>query len=156
MFSCVLPIGSRRITIDNYVMVKTADGWKHEHRLVMAEHLGRPLLRTEYVHHKNEKNTLDNRIDNLEIMSCGQHNTHHHLGSIHSVETKRRMSIAQIGNKNGKGHHHTTETKRRMSLAKIGNKHGEGGKGRTHTLETKRKISLAKKDYYLQLRFPGL
>jgi hypothetical protein len=65
---------------DGYVVVnRTGDGRKQikKHRLIMEEHIGRKLLSKEIVHHKNE-NKLDNRIENLQIVSRKEHNIIHH------------------------------------------------------------------------------
>ena len=65
------------IDTDGYWQVRTLEG-KHarQHRLIMEQSLGRPLLKDEIVHHKNG-DKLDNRLQNLILMTKSEHDNHH-------------------------------------------------------------------------------
>lgn len=70
-----------------YYMVKsmiTTNNTILEHRLVMAQKLGRPLERWEEVHHINS-NRSDNRPENLELVDKRQH----HIITIAETEVKK-------------------------------------------------------------------
>ena len=50
----------------------TARGYVKEHIKVIVEMLGRPLKKGEQVHHIN-RNRLDNRIENLQLVTISEH-----------------------------------------------------------------------------------
>lgn len=92
--------GGKKLSKRGYVFIlkkgyPTTDvnGYIFEHRYIMCEFLERILGRNEIVHHINGiKN--DNRIENLMVMSNGEHTTMHHKDVKQSETTKLNMSMA--------------------------------------------------------------
>jgi hypothetical protein len=72
------PLDGRYFYPNGYVMIRRPDhpnaganGMIFEHRFVMSEMIGRPLIDDENVHHKNG-DRADNRPENLELWSTSQ------------------------------------------------------------------------------------
>ena len=92
----VISIGEEGGRITNYA------------RLLMEEHLGRPLDRSEVVHHI-DKDPLNNEISNLKVMTRGEHNILHNTGKVFSSERRKNIGEGR------QGILHSQETKDEMS-----------------------------------------
>lgn len=64
-----------------YISMARKDGYVMEHRLLVAQALGRPLLRVEVVHHIDH-NPANNDLNNLQLFASNRdHKLHEHHGS---------------------------------------------------------------------------
>ena len=77
----------------------------------MEQHLGRKLLSSEIVHHKDEDSTND-AIDNLEILTRAEHASLHHKGVAKPAGTGAKISKARMG------HGVSEETRKKISETK--------------------------------------
>ena len=80
---------------DEFFSMASKARWVPQHRLVMAQHIGRPLLKTEHVHHKNGFRA-DNRIENLELVSLANHILYKSMCSKCALRIEIRLLRRQI------------------------------------------------------------
>jgi hypothetical protein len=66
----------RPVIASRYRYIKVNGRKVAEHRYVMEQELGRTLRADEQVHHKNH-DRLDNRPENLEVVSSAEHGLRH-------------------------------------------------------------------------------
>jgi len=73
--------------INGYNKIKINGKWIREHRYIMEKHLGRKLKPNEDVHHIN-KNKIDNRVENLQIVQ-----RNHHFGEVECPHCLKKFKI---------------------------------------------------------------
>ena len=68
------------------------NGYVREHRFIMEQQIGRYLLKEEIVHHING-DTLDNRVENLELMDHKEHRRLHLKDTLHKRWITRNNTV---------------------------------------------------------------
>ena len=71
-----------------------------------------------YVVHHIDHNKLNDRLNNLTLMTIAEHSSHHNKGQHQSKtcsnETRKKISKSMKGNQNAKDYHHSEEAKRKI------------------------------------------
>lgn len=107
------PERGKKINWSGYVMVWNVEERRYirEHRMIIEKHLGRKLLKTEHIHHKNGIKT-DNRLSNLILISPQQHirlgwenGTYKNVGNILRDKWRKGIMEKSIKTQFKKGHY---------------------------------------------------
>ena len=149
-----LDVTGRKRTPSGYIALcikehpySDVQGYIFEHRVMMEKEIGRYLKPNEVVHHKNEIKH-DNRLENLELMTHGEHTTLHNTGRKHDEKTKEKMSLAAkrrfSRRENHPNYKSVDEEIKQMIL--------EGKK----PTEISKKLSIARKTVYNKIEYLGL
>ena len=74
-----------------YITENIGKNYKRQHRRIVEEFIGRPLKPEEHIHHKNG-DKMDNRIENLQIVSNSEHGKlHAQLKKQHAIQRPNRF-----------------------------------------------------------------
>lgn len=93
--------GGKQIDSNGYVLILDRGhpnvlrcGYVAEHIKVMTEHLGRPLVGDEIVHHVNG-NKQDNRLEKLELRHRYEHLEYHRKLALKRKEMERLEKVTK-------------------------------------------------------------
>lgn len=92
------PIGTK-VNANGYINIKTQEGWKREHRIIIEKKLGRKLKENEVVHHRNGIKD-DNRLKNLFLTTKNIHSYLHRKKHLPTEDISYKKEVQCLTCKN--------------------------------------------------------
>jgi hypothetical protein len=81
--------GYKKIRVGVYHPLADSNGYAYEHVIIYTSVFGAESVRDRIVHHRNG-DKLDNRLENLMLMTVAEHNVHH------NTHDKSRDNLGRI------------------------------------------------------------